>query len=562
MAMNREKLSHRERKAALYVRQSSGLQVRNNIGSTAWQMSLVDQLIALGWSAESVMVFDDLGISSEGGIVRGGFSEMLEYIRLRKLGIVMVVEETRIARNEEHWGRLMDVMARTDTLFYCNDQLLDLNNLDDRMEASNMQAEAIAEGQERRQRLSEGRLALAREGKYKFGLPIGYEYHDREIIKSVDERVRSRIELIFQTFQEIGTANGAAHHLVRKGIDIPRLNSRQPTEVVWVKPTGQMIDQTLLNPIYSGTYVYGKIEKTTDYDSNYDLEYHFRKTSDPDQWKIKIHNAFEGYITWEQYLKNREQLTLNAPKERAEGGAVREGQALLQGIIRCGACGQPLYSQYGKDEVKYYACSVSKKFFHEKRCKSIRGDWIDHCVSIIVSRILSENNLKKTIQDALRKIENEKIKEETGSVDLDFKITKQELKKAKKSVADALHRGLDAEIFDTIYQKWKSLREKYDMLEKAQVERDDEQTRTSVSITDLDTLSDISELFKTAIADNLVSIITKKKIIRCIIQRVEVIKNSHYYLVIHWHSGSQTSFHLPPRPRKKRVTRSLSNNIL
>ena len=62
---------HLERKAILYVRQSSAHQVLHNRESSALQYAMRDRLIALGWS-EIETVDDDLGRSAVGGVARAG----------------------------------------------------------------------------------------------------------------------------------------------------------------------------------------------------------------------------------------------------------------------------------------------------------------------------------------------------------------------------------------------------------------------------------------------------------------------------------------------------------
>ena len=76
---------HLERKAILYVRQSSPHQVLHNRESSALQFAMRDRLIALGWS-EIETVDDDLGRSAAGGVVRAGFERMVAEVCLGKVG--------------------------------------------------------------------------------------------------------------------------------------------------------------------------------------------------------------------------------------------------------------------------------------------------------------------------------------------------------------------------------------------------------------------------------------------------------------------------------------------
>src|SRR5260370_542910 len=78
---------HLERKAILYVRQSSAHQVLHNRESSALQYAMRDRLTALGWSRIET-VDDDLGRSAAGGVARAGFDRMLAGGCLGKVGQV------------------------------------------------------------------------------------------------------------------------------------------------------------------------------------------------------------------------------------------------------------------------------------------------------------------------------------------------------------------------------------------------------------------------------------------------------------------------------------------
>src|SRR5258708_4201085 len=72
---------HLERKAILYVRQSSAHQVLHNRESSALQYAMRDRLTALGWSRIET-VDDDIGRSAAGGVARAGFDRMVAEVCL------------------------------------------------------------------------------------------------------------------------------------------------------------------------------------------------------------------------------------------------------------------------------------------------------------------------------------------------------------------------------------------------------------------------------------------------------------------------------------------------
>ncbi|MER9560307.1 recombinase family protein, partial [Mesorhizobium sp. M0323] len=108
---------HLARLAVVYLRQSSASQVENNRESTARQYALSGRARELGWPAERVVVIDeDLGLSGSGSVVRAGFTRLTSEVALTRVGIVLGLEVSRLARNNANWHRLIELAGLTDTL--------------------------------------------------------------------------------------------------------------------------------------------------------------------------------------------------------------------------------------------------------------------------------------------------------------------------------------------------------------------------------------------------------------------------------------------------------------
>jgi len=75
------------------------------------------------------------------------------------------------------------------------------------------------------------------------------------------------------------------------------------------------------------------------------------------QWAIVINDHHDGYISWEQFLDNEQRLAAN--NNRNGQRPPREGQALCQGIVRCGACGGSMTTLHRR-EGSYYECGHSR----------------------------------------------------------------------------------------------------------------------------------------------------------------------------------------------------------
>jgi len=109
--------AHLLRAAFVYLRQSSPAQVEHNRESTARQYALAERAGQLGWAREQVVLIDeDLGLSGSSTDQRSGFARLTREVALTHVGIVLVLEVSRLARNNADWYRLLELCGVTDTL--------------------------------------------------------------------------------------------------------------------------------------------------------------------------------------------------------------------------------------------------------------------------------------------------------------------------------------------------------------------------------------------------------------------------------------------------------------
>src|SRR5258706_6180640 len=126
--------AHHNRKAYLYIRQSSQRQVLENQESTRRQYALQQRVVALGWTADQVVVIDDdLGVSGATAQTREGFQRLVAEVSLRHAGIVLGLEVSRLARNCADWYRLLEICAATGTLIMDEDGIYDPVSFNDRL---------------------------------------------------------------------------------------------------------------------------------------------------------------------------------------------------------------------------------------------------------------------------------------------------------------------------------------------------------------------------------------------------------------------------------------------
>ena len=111
------KPTHVQRAAIVYVRQSTTSQVEQHRESTARQYALAERARQLGWTKEQVILIDeDLGLSGASVDKRTGFARLTTEVAFGRVGIVLGLEVSRLARNNADWYRLLDLCGLTDTL--------------------------------------------------------------------------------------------------------------------------------------------------------------------------------------------------------------------------------------------------------------------------------------------------------------------------------------------------------------------------------------------------------------------------------------------------------------
>jgi DNA invertase Pin-like site-specific DNA recombinase len=129
--MTKVTAEHLARTAFVYVRQSTSDQLLNNHESRRRQYGLVDRARALGWSAVEV-IDDDLGRSGS-GIARPGFEKLLAAICESRVGAVVSIEASRLARNGRDWHTLIEFCGLVGTLIVDEDGVYDPRHPNDRL---------------------------------------------------------------------------------------------------------------------------------------------------------------------------------------------------------------------------------------------------------------------------------------------------------------------------------------------------------------------------------------------------------------------------------------------
>jgi DNA invertase Pin-like site-specific DNA recombinase len=398
--------SHLRRAAFVYVRQSSQAQLERNVESTARQYALVQRAIELGFAREQVVVIDeDLGISGSGLSDRSGFARLAAEVALGHAGLVLGLEVSRLARNNVDWYRLLDLCGVTDTVIGDTDGIYHPGSFNDRLLLGLKGTMSEAELHVLRARLEGGIRNKAARGELRKALPVGLQWGEEEgeILIDPDEAVRGAIQTIFDRFAELGSVRQVWLWMRREQLQFP-MRRFAYGEIQWAVPTYHQIHSVLESPVYAGAYAFGKTRRERYVDEHGQTRQRMRRLPRA-EWAVLIWDHHPGFIDKPTFEANRERIARNSrPRAHEPGGAVREGQALLQGIAVCGRCGRKLKVHYqgrrGHQSPAYHCPSSILVENRGRWCLRIGGGQIDQAVAGALLAALTPAGVKAAVHAA------------------------------------------------------------------------------------------------------------------------------------------------------------------
>jgi DNA invertase Pin-like site-specific DNA recombinase len=376
---------HLSRQALIYVRQSSPTQVQRHPESARRQYGLAERAQRLGWSAEQIAIIDeDQGKSGAGSAAaheREGFGRLVSAVGLGAVGIILVLEVSRLARNSAEWYRLLELAALAGALIADEDGIYDPRQFNDRLVLGLRGTISEVELHCIQARLQGARMSKARRGEFPLPLPVGFvRNREGEIELDPDQEVQGALRTIFAQFERLGTVTKVLYFFRDHGLRMPRRLYSGPNrgDLIWAKPTYQMLHLVLINPAYAGAYAYGRRQR-----ENAALGFGppgQRRRFALDALDVLLRDHHPPYLSWEDYLRNRATLRDNTRQFATSRGAPQPGPALLHGIVVCGRCGCRMQVHYSTSSPSYL-CRTRRRRYGEPVCQSLSLAHVDQAVS-------------------------------------------------------------------------------------------------------------------------------------------------------------------------------------
>src|SRR6516164_3856975 len=546
------KPEHLARKAIVYLRQSSEKQVRENKESQRLQLDLAVRMRALGWK-EVEIVGSDLGSSAAiAAARREGFERVLSSVALGGVGVVGSREVSRLSRTDKDWCRLLEVCQIFGTLIADEQQVYDLNYLDDQLVLGIKGTLSVVELKVLRQRLQAGQESKARRDELFKRLPVGYVLDAMgKVVFHPDQRVCGAIQLVFEKFRERWSVRQTFQWFRDHDVELPA-NPIQGARLVWKIPTQSSVRDLLCNPFYAGAYVWGRRPVATVLAEGR-LEKRQGATRRAEDCRVFIPDHHVGYIDWATYEENRRMTRRNSVNSEGDESmvAIRAGQGLLVGLLRCGHCGRKLHVRYwgGRGTNARYLCKGDYDGGGQY-CIGFGGSSVDRRVGQELLKVIAPLG----VEASLKALEELSAGDAAQRATLSNKLEQLEYE-AKKAfeqydAVDARNRLVAGEL----ERRWNEKLEEVEVVKQRLSSLDAQ--RYSLSPEEETTIRSMGDHFAGVWQSNHCPPTLKKMIFRTAIEEIIVRTDQEkktLELVIHWKGGVHTQLAME-RPRSATET--------
>ena len=539
---NKLTTEHLQRRAIVYVRQSTFIQVVQNRESQLRQYNLVAYARELGF-AEVETIDEDLGRSGSGLTERPGFQRLVTEVCEGRIGAVFCLEASRLARNGRDWHHLVELCGLVGAVLIDAEGIYDPRVINDRLVLGLRGTMSEFELSILRQRSVEAIRQKAKRGELRFALPVGLCWGlAGKIELEPDSRVQNAVHLVLGKFQELGSARQVLLWCHTQQITLPSVGYSDSTHhIYWKPPRYGTILAILQNPMYAGAYVFGRTEARTKVVAGRP-----RQTAGHqkprEQWTVLIRDHHPGYISWEQFELNQRALAENAHmKSRMGRQRGRGGPSLLVGLLRCRRCGHMLKVNYGRQGIRYRCMNenISQGF---ASCISFGRVRVDQMVSLEILKVIQPMALDAALEAAEQLAGQQSDRTRALQLELEQAQYEARLAARRYEATDPENRLVAAEL----ESRWNTALSRVRELESKVTQA--EQEAVSATVINKDELL--------ALADDLPGVwespssnpSLKQRIIRILIQEIVADVDEHtqeVVLVIHWAGGRHSELRVP-----------------
>jgi DNA invertase Pin-like site-specific DNA recombinase len=501
---------HLARGAFIYIRQSTTDQLANNHESRRRQYGLAERARALGWTDVTV-IDDDLGRSGS-GVSRPGFERLLAAICEGRVGAVFAIEASRLPRHP-------------------NDRLLlGMKGTMSELELSLLRARSM-----------EALKQKARRGELFFTVAVGYVKVGRDKIEmDPDLRVREAIALVFARFAEVQSIRPVFLSLRADQIALPYIDSKSSGhhQLLWKPPVYATVNNLLTNPVYAGAYVFGRTGSRMTIENGRKRILRGRRKNRSD-WAVLLVDHHEGYLSWADYERNQRLIADNANgKGMMVRGAVRKGEALLAGLLRCGHCGRRLLVSYNgtKGDIGRYHCDATRSNPAAAPCISFGALRVDQAVGGEIVRLLQPLGVEAAVR-AITDCEHQ-AGEKQRQLELALEQARYEAARARRQydAVDPDNRLVAGEL----ERRWNAALAAVDMLEK-ELEALVRQRPAALGAEERQRLLQMGADLEAAWHHPAAPAVTRKRIIRAVLREVVArVEDDQIQLLLHWQGGDHT----------------------
>jgi hypothetical protein len=445
---------------------------------------------------------------------------------------------SRLARNGRDWHTLLKLCGLVGTVIIEEDGVYDPASPNDRLLLGMRGTMSEMELSVFRQRSIEAMKQKAGRGELFLTVAVGNVKGGRDNIeKDPDRRVQEAVALVFRKFTELQTIRQVLVWLRQEKIPLPVLTVGDAADrVIWRAPVYPTVHHILTNPVYAGAYAFGRRTMRVIIENGRKRIIRSMQR-DWRRWSVLIQDHHEDYIPWVEFERNQHLIADNANGKRfMSRGAIRRGEALLAGLLRCARCGRKLHVRYS-DGAPRYQCVGAFNHLAAARCIIFSGARPDRMVSKEVLDRLQPIGVEAALAgiDARR----QKGSEKRDQLEFARRQARYEAASAQRQydAIDPDNRLVAGELERRWNQRLVAVRNLE--VEVDQLDAGTEQALTSV---DRERLMALGRDLTIAWDSPGATPETRKKIIRTVISEIIVdVVGDTLELVIHWQGGDHTA---------------------